>query len=126
VVLTSNKLAFTTVSQTHIKMAEAPVDNNIGSFDPWMVDLTSDDLDNTYVFCDYGYDGSLSPRISALLVILIASTASTFLPVVAARVPRVRVTLYVCHLARYFGAASFLLLHSSSISHYSPYRKVKC
>lgn len=50
------------------------------------------------------YDGRLGARIAALFVILIVSTAVTFFPVVAKRVRRLRIPLYVYLFARYFGA----------------------
>lgn len=50
------------------------------------------------------YNGMLGTRISALFVILIISTFTTFFPVVAKRVPRMHIPLYVYLFARYFGA----------------------
>ena len=50
------------------------------------------------------YNGRLGARISALFVIMICSTCATFFPVVARRVPRLRIPLYVYLFARYFGA----------------------
>lgn len=50
------------------------------------------------------YNGHLGARISALFVILIVSTSTTFFPVIAARVPRLRIPLYAYLFARYFGA----------------------
>ncbi len=50
------------------------------------------------------YNGQLGARISALFVIMVCSSAATFLPVVAKRVPRVHIPLYVYLFARYFGA----------------------
>lgn len=50
------------------------------------------------------YNGKLGARISAIFVILIISTATTFFPVVAKRVPRLHIPLYVYLFARYFGA----------------------
>ena len=50
------------------------------------------------------YNGQLGTRISALFVILIVSTATTFFPVIAKRVPRMHIPVYVYLFARYFGA----------------------
>ena len=50
------------------------------------------------------YNGRLGARISALFVIMIVSTCATFFPVVAKRVPRLRIPVYVYLFARYFGA----------------------
>ena len=50
------------------------------------------------------YNGRLGARISAIFVVLIASTVCTFFPVVAKRVPGIRIPLYVYLFARYFGA----------------------
>ena len=50
------------------------------------------------------YDGRLGARISALFVIMIVSTCATFFPVIAKRVPRLRIPIYVYLFARYFGA----------------------
>jgi solute carrier family 39 (zinc transporter), member 1/2/3 len=50
------------------------------------------------------YSGQLGTRISALFVILIVSTAATFFPVIAKRVPRMHIPVYVYLFARYFGA----------------------
>ncbi|KAI5459303.1 Zinc/iron permease [Mariannaea sp. PMI_226] len=78
-----------------------------GSFDPHSVDL--DTADQRDIVCylaagDNEYDGRLGARISALFVILIVSTATTFFPVLATRVRRLRIPLYVYLFARYFGA----------------------
>ena len=50
------------------------------------------------------YNGQLGARISALFVIMIVSTLATFFPVIAARIPRLRIPLYAYLFARYFGA----------------------
>lgn len=50
------------------------------------------------------YDGQLGARISALFIIMIVSTCATFFPVIAKRVTRLRIPLYVYLFARYFGA----------------------
>ncbi|KAE8152097.1 Zinc/iron permease [Aspergillus avenaceus] len=77
------------------------------SFDPNSVDL--DTADPAEVICylnasDNDYDGRLGARISAIFVILIVSTAVTFFPVMAKRMPRLHIPLYVYLFARYFGA----------------------
>jgi zinc transporter 1/2/3 len=77
------------------------------TFDPNNVDL--DTADPTEIACYLGlgqneYNGGLGARISALFVILIVSTAATFFPVLAARLPKLRIPIYVYLFARYFGA----------------------
>lgn len=76
-------------------------------FDPSNVDLST--ADPRDVICalqasSNEYDGQLGARISAIFVILILSSAATFFPVVAKRVPRLRIPLYAYLFARYFGA----------------------
>jgi zinc transporter 1/2/3 len=76
-------------------------------FDPSAVDLNTADPTQVVCFLQAGqneYDGRLGARISALFVILVVSSATTFFPVVAARVRWVRVNIYVYLFARYFGA----------------------
>ena len=53
---------------------------------------------------DNDYNGRLGARISAIFVILIVSSAATFFPVIAQRIPRLRIPLFVYLFARYFGA----------------------
>ncbi|KAJ5801628.1 uncharacterized protein N7518_003696 [Penicillium psychrosexuale] len=77
------------------------------SFDPHNVDL--DTADPTDIVCYLNsegneYNGQLGARISALFVIMFISSAATFFPVVAQRVPRLRIPVYVYLFARYFGA----------------------
>lgn len=50
------------------------------------------------------YNGNLGARVSAIFVILVASSVATFFPVVAKRIPRLHIPLYVYLFARYFGA----------------------
>ena len=50
------------------------------------------------------YSGGLGVRISALFVILIVSSAVTFFPVLATKIKRLHIPLYVYLFARYFGA----------------------
>jgi solute carrier family 39 (zinc transporter), member 1/2/3 len=76
-------------------------------FDPSNVDLST--ANPRDVICALNassneYDGKLGARISALFVILICSSAATFFPVAAKRVPRLRIPLNVYLFARYFGA----------------------
>ncbi|KAL6720014.1 hypothetical protein ACLMJK_001935 [Lecanora helva] len=53
---------------------------------------------------DNEYNGQLGARISALFVIMILSSCATFFPVLAKRVPRLRIPTSVYLFARYFGA----------------------
>lgn len=76
-------------------------------FDPSNVDLTT--ADPTQIICYLSttaneYNGKLGARISALFVILIVSTTVTFFPVVAKRIRKLHIPLYVYLFARYFGA----------------------
>jgi zinc transporter 1/2/3 len=76
-------------------------------FDPSNVDLSTADPKDVICALTLGqnqYDGRLGVRVSALFVILIASSACTFFPVVAARVRWARINIYVYLFARYFGA----------------------
>lgn len=50
------------------------------------------------------YDGNLGARVSSIFVIGGVSTLLTFFPVVAKRVPRLHIPLYVYLFARYFGS----------------------
>lgn len=50
------------------------------------------------------YNGSLGVRLSSLFVVLIVSSAVTFFPVLATRVKKFNVPIYVYLFARYFGA----------------------
>ncbi|KAB8076099.1 Zinc/iron permease [Aspergillus leporis] len=77
------------------------------SFDPHNVDLDAADAADIICYLNASendYDGRLGARISAIFVILIVSTAVTFFPVIAKRIPRLHVPLYVYLFARYFGA----------------------
>ncbi len=77
------------------------------TFDPYNVDLTTADPAQIVCFLSAGeneYNGRLGARISALFVILITSTCTTFFPVIATRSRRFRIPLYVYLFARYFGA----------------------
>ena len=82
-------------------------DFGTANFDPNNVNLTS--ADPRDVVCALAasandYNGQLGARISALFVILIVSTCATFFPVIAKRIPRLHIPLYVYLFARYFGA----------------------
>ncbi|KIW83299.1 hypothetical protein Z517_02544 [Fonsecaea pedrosoi CBS 271.37] len=77
------------------------------TFDPENVNLTSaDPRDVICALAESGndYNGQLGARISALFVILVVSSAATFFPVIAKRMPRLHIPLYVYLFARYFGA----------------------
>ena len=73
--------------------------NDFGTpaFNASNVDLTT--ADPRDVICaleasSNDYNGQLGARISALFVIMIVSSFGTFFPVVAKRVPRLRIPLY--------------------------------
>lgn len=77
------------------------------TFDPNNVDLDTADPTDVTCYLSLGsneYNGQLGARVSALFVILILSTVATFFPVLAARLPRLRIPIYVYLFARYFGA----------------------
>ena len=85
----------------------APSENSTAAFDPTNVNLeTADPRD---VICalaasEVEYNGQLGARISSIFVILVLSSAATFFPVAAKRLPRLRIPVYVYLFARYFGA----------------------
>ncbi len=54
------------------------------------------------------YGGSIGIRIGSIFVIGAVSTAVTFFPVVATRIPRLKIPLYVYLFARYFGSGVIL------------------
>lgn len=77
------------------------------AFNPASVNLDTADPATIICYLNRGeneYDGRLGARVSALFVILVVSSAVTFFPVIATRVKRVRIPLYVYLFARYFGA----------------------
>lgn len=81
----------------------------MADFDPTRVNLTDPDLDPAQVICALSlggndYNGQLGARVSAIFVILVVSTAVTFFPVLASRMPSLRIPLGVYLFARYFGA----------------------
>ncbi|KZF22830.1 ZIP zinc/iron transport family [Xylona heveae TC161] len=76
-------------------------------FDPNSVNLNDADPAQIVCYINKGgneYNGHLGARISALFVILITSTATTFFPVIAKKVRWLRIPLYVYLFARYFGS----------------------
>lgn len=76
-------------------------------FDPHNVDLTTADPTEVVCYLDSDgndYNGQLGARVSAIFVIGIVSSIATFFPVIAKRVPRLRIPLYVYLFAKYFGA----------------------
>ncbi|KAJ6438951.1 Zinc-regulated transporter 1 [Purpureocillium lavendulum] len=77
------------------------------TFDPHNVDLDNASQTDIICYLNQGaneYDGRLGARISALFVILIVSTAGTFFPVLATRIRRLRIPIYIYLFARYFGS----------------------
>ena len=50
------------------------------------------------------HNGSVGVRVSAVFVVLVTAALATAFPVVATRLKKVRVPLYVYLFARYFGA----------------------
>ena len=86
-------------------------DLSTGNFDPTNVNLsTADPRDVICALSASGneYNGQLGARISALFVIMIVSTCATFFPVIAKRIPRLRIPVYVYLFARYFGAGDIV------------------
>ena len=83
---------------------------NFGLANPANVDLTNVDDDMLRAITCYlnqgsnDYNGQLGARVSALFVILVTSTGTTLFPVLATRVTRFKIPLYVYLFARYFGA----------------------
>ncbi|KAJ4294154.1 hypothetical protein N0V90_007844 [Kalmusia sp. IMI 367209] len=78
-------------------------------FDPNKVNLTSPDFDLRQVICYINgegneYDGHLAARISSIFVIFAVSTVVTFFPVVAKRMPKLRIPTTAYQFARFFGA----------------------
>lgn len=76
-------------------------------FDPHRVNLDTADPREIVCYMNASpndYDGRVGLRISALFVILATSTSTTLFPVLATRIPRLRIPRYVYLFARYFGA----------------------
>jgi len=79
----------------------------MSSFDPKDVNLDTANPVDVICYIEAStnqYNGHLGARISALFVILIVSSAATFFPVLASRIPQLKIPLYVYLFARYFGA----------------------
>jgi len=82
-------------------------DFGTSTFNPENVNLTS--ADPRDVICALAasgndYNGNLGARVSAIFVIGFVSSCATFFPVVAKKIPRLHIPLYVYLFARYFGA----------------------
>lgn len=78
-----------------------------GVFDPNQVDLDTADPRAVICYLNQGgndFDGRVGARVSAIFVLLVTSSLMTLFPVVAARMPRLRIPRYVYLFARYFGA----------------------
>ncbi|KAK1779747.1 Zinc/iron permease [Copromyces sp. CBS 386.78] len=77
------------------------------AFNPHLVDLDTADPRTVVCYLNASpndYDGRVGLRISALFVIMATSSLTTLFPVLAARIPRLRIPRYVYLFARYFGA----------------------
>jgi solute carrier family 39 (zinc transporter), member 1/2/3 len=77
------------------------------AFDPRSVDLDVANLRDVVCYMTAGgneFDGRIGARVSAIFVLLATSTFTTLFPVLATRVPRLRIPRYVYLFARYFGA----------------------
>jgi solute carrier family 39 (zinc transporter), member 1/2/3 len=98
------------------------------SFDPSNVNLSAADPAQVICFLatsSDGYNGMLGARVSAVFVIFVVSTAVTFFPVVALRIPKLKIPLYVYLFARYFGtgviiATAFIHLLDPSYAEIGP------
>ncbi|KAK3936991.1 zinc-regulated transporter 1 [Diplogelasinospora grovesii] len=78
-----------------------------GGFNPSSVDLDAANPRDVICYLNQGgneYNGRLGIRISAIFVILVASSATTLFPVLCARVRWLRIPVPVYLFARYFGA----------------------
>ncbi|KAL9129062.1 MAG: hypothetical protein Q9175_007395 [Cornicularia normoerica] len=85
----------------------SPNDFGTADFNSSNVDLST--ADPRDIICALAasaneYNRQLGVRISVLFVIMALSIDATFFPVIAKRVPRLRIPLYVYLFARYFGA----------------------
>jgi len=77
-----------------------------GISDPTCVNLDTTSARDVTCYIQYSpnaYDGNLGARISSIFVIMFVSSAVTYFPVLATRVPRMRIPLYIYLFARYFG-----------------------
>lgn len=80
---------------------------DVAPFDPTSVDLMTVDPRDVICFLSKSgndYDGRLGVRISAIFVILLASTLATLFLVLAMRAGRIRMPLYIYLFVRYFGS----------------------
>ncbi|ORX38743.1 Zinc/iron permease [Kockovaella imperatae] len=80
---------------------------NFGLADPTHVDLTTASQHDVLCYLFYtpnDYKGYLGARVSSIFVILVVSSFVTFFPVAAARVPKLKIPIYVYLFARYFGS----------------------
>lgn len=78
-----------------------------GAFNPQNVNLKTANPTQIVCYLQRGkneYDGMLGARISSVFVILLVSSAVTFFPVMATRMTKLKIPLYVYLFARYFGA----------------------
>ncbi|KIX07661.1 uncharacterized protein Z518_02314 [Rhinocladiella mackenziei CBS 650.93] len=85
----------------------ASPDEAAPTFNPNNVDLNTADPRDVICAINFSgndYNGQLGARISAIFVILVVSTGTTFFPVIAKRVPRLHIPLYVYLFVRYFGS----------------------
>ncbi|PYH91632.1 zinc-regulated transporter 1 [Aspergillus ellipticus CBS 707.79] len=83
----------------------------MSSFNPSDVDLltaSKEDVLCYYAISENDYNGHMGARISSIFVILFVSTAFTFFPVVAKRMPRWKIPYSVYVFARYFGTGVIL------------------
>jgi zinc transporter 1/2/3 len=77
-----------------------------GLSDPTCINLDTASARDVTCYIQYAgndYNGNLGARISSVFVILFISSAVTYFPVLATRVTRLRIPLYVYLFARYFG-----------------------
>ncbi|KIY00134.1 uncharacterized protein Z520_03819 [Fonsecaea multimorphosa CBS 102226] len=77
-----------------------------GLSDPTCVNLNTASARDVTCYIQYSgndYNGNLGARVSSVFVILFVSSAVTYFPVLATRVKRLRIPLYVYLFARYFG-----------------------
>ncbi|KAK4446937.1 Zinc/iron permease [Podospora aff. communis PSN243] len=85
----------------------AEITDSQTEFNPSRVDLDVADLRDVVCYMTAGgndFDGQVGARISAIFVLLATSTFTTLFPVLAARVPRLRIPRHIYLFARYFGA----------------------
>ncbi|KAK0642101.1 zinc transporter protein [Cercophora newfieldiana] len=78
-----------------------------GGFDPHSVNLDGADIRDIVCYMSQRgnqFNGRVGARISAIFVLFATSTCLTLFPVLAARIPRLRIPRYIYLFARYFGA----------------------